>query len=92
MSLVFEWDPRKARSNLKKHRVTFAEAVSAFSSPLARIFPDEEHSAEKSREIVIGHSAACGETAAADLLRRAGDGSGSNYQCSTSNEERTARL
>jgi uncharacterized DUF497 family protein len=38
--------------------VSFAEAVSVFSNPLARIFPDEEHSAEKSREIVIGHSSA----------------------------------
>jgi uncharacterized DUF497 family protein len=58
MSLVFEWDPRKARSNQQKHGVSFAEAVSVFSNPLARIFPDEEHSAEKSREIVIGHSSA----------------------------------
>jgi uncharacterized protein len=58
MSLVFEWDPRKARSNYKKHSVSFAEAVSVFSNPMARIFPDEEHSAEESREIVIGHSAA----------------------------------
>jgi hypothetical protein len=58
MSLVFEWDPRKARSNLRKHRVTFAEAVSVFSDPLARIFPDEEHSAEELREIAVGHSSA----------------------------------
>ena len=58
MSLVFEWDARKARSNLRKHRVSFAEAVSVFSSPLARIFPDEEHSAEELREIIVGHSSA----------------------------------
>ena len=58
MSLVFEWDPRKARSNLRKRRVSFAEAVSVFSNPLARIFPDEEHSAEESREIIVGHSSA----------------------------------
>jgi len=58
MSLVFEWDPRKARSNYRKHNVSFAEAVSVFSNPVARIFPDEGHSAEEFREIVIGHSAA----------------------------------
>jgi hypothetical protein len=58
MSLVFEWDPRKARSNLRKHRVSFAEAVSVFSNPLARIFLDEEHSIAESREIVVGHSSA----------------------------------
>jgi uncharacterized DUF497 family protein len=58
MSLVFGWDPRKARSNYRKHNVRFAEPVSVFSNPLARIFPDEGHSTEELREIVIGHSAA----------------------------------
>jgi uncharacterized DUF497 family protein len=58
MSLVFEWDPRKVRSNYRKHDVGFAEAVSVFSNPLARVFPDEGHSTEEPREIVIGHSAA----------------------------------
>jgi uncharacterized protein len=58
MSLVFEWDSRKARANLRKHDVSFAEAVSVFSDPLARIFVDEEHSADEQREIIIGHSPA----------------------------------
>ena len=58
MSLVVEWEPRKARSNLRKHGVSFEEAVSVFSNPLARVFADEEHSAEESREIIIGHSSA----------------------------------
>jgi hypothetical protein len=58
MSLVFEWDLRKARSNYRKHNISFAEAVSVFSNPLARIFPDEEHSTEEFREIIVGHSVA----------------------------------
>jgi uncharacterized DUF497 family protein len=58
MSLVFEWDARKARSNLRKHRVSFSGAVSVFGNPLARIFPDKEHSAEELREIIVGHSPA----------------------------------
>jgi uncharacterized DUF497 family protein len=58
MSLVFEWDSLKARSNYRKHNISFGEAVSVFSNPLARIFPDEEHSAEELREIIIGHSVA----------------------------------
>jgi uncharacterized protein len=57
MSLVFEWDARKARANLLKHDVSFAEASLVFSDPLARIFGDEEHSADEQREIIIGHSA-----------------------------------
>jgi len=56
MSLVFEWDPRKARTNQRSHNVTFAEAVSVFADPLARIFVDEDHSIDESREIIIGHS------------------------------------
>ena len=56
MSLKFEWDPRKAASNLSKHRVSFEEALTAFADPLARIFDDEDHSAEEQREIIVGHS------------------------------------
>jgi uncharacterized DUF497 family protein len=36
----FEWDPRKATSNLRKHRVSFAEALTVFADPQARIFDD----------------------------------------------------
>jgi hypothetical protein len=57
MEMVFEWDPRKAQSNARKHGVTFTEALSVFSDPLARIFPDEAHSTDETREIVIGHPA-----------------------------------
>jgi uncharacterized DUF497 family protein len=56
MSLVCEWDLRKAKSNFRKHRVRFAEAASVFSDPRARILPDEDHSSEEPREIIIEHS------------------------------------
>jgi uncharacterized protein len=56
MSLKFEWDPRKAASNLSKHGVSFQEALKAFADPFARIFDDEDHSVEEQREIIIGHS------------------------------------
>jgi len=57
MSLKFEWDRRKAASNLSKHRVSFEEALTVFADPLARIFDDEDHSIEEQREIIVGHSA-----------------------------------
>ena len=57
MNLKFEWDRKKAASNLSKHRVSFEEALTVFSDPLARIFDDEDHSIEEQREIIIGHSA-----------------------------------
>ena len=56
MSLRFEWDPEKAAANLTKHDVSFEEALTVFSDPLARIFDDEDHSSEEEREIIIGHS------------------------------------
>ena len=40
MPPVFEWDQRKARSNVAKLGVTFVEAVSVFKDPLALIFDD----------------------------------------------------
>jgi len=52
----FEWDPRKAGSNLKKHGVSFAEALTVFSDPVARIFDDLDHSSDERREIIVGHS------------------------------------
>ena len=41
MSLKFEWDARKAVSNLSKHGVSFQEALTPFADRLARIFDDE---------------------------------------------------
>ena len=58
MPPAFGWDENEARSNLRKHRVTFIEAVSFFEDPLARIFDGPVHSAEEIREIIIGHSIA----------------------------------
>lgn len=56
MALRFEWDPKKAETNLAKHDVSFEEALTVFADPLARIFPDEEHSVGEVREIIIGRS------------------------------------
>ncbi len=57
MNLKFEWTRKKAASNLSKHGVSFEEALTVFGDPLARIFDDEDHSAEEHREIIIGRSA-----------------------------------
>jgi uncharacterized DUF497 family protein len=54
--MEFEWDKEKAPANVKKHKVTFDEASTVFSNPLARIFDDPEHSAEEHREIIAGYS------------------------------------
>ena len=54
--MKFEWNQKKAASNLSKHGVAFEEALTVFADPLARIFDDEDHSTEEQREIIIGHS------------------------------------
>ena len=56
MSLKFEWDSKKATSNLSRHGVSFGEALTVFADTLARIFDDEDHSIEEQREIIIWHS------------------------------------
>ena len=56
MSLTFEWDSQKATSNIKKDGVSFEEAKTVFSDPIAYIFDDEWHSIRERREIIIGHS------------------------------------
>lgn len=54
--LSFEWDAKKASSNAIKHGVTFDEASTVFSDPLAVIFDDDDHSRDERREIIIGYS------------------------------------
>jgi uncharacterized DUF497 family protein len=56
MATRFDWEPRKAASNLRKHGVSFEEAIGVFADPLARIFDDEGHAPGEGREIIIGHS------------------------------------
>jgi len=52
----FEWDPKKAASNLKKHDVSFEEAQSVFYDEFALQFFDEENSAEEDRFLMLGKS------------------------------------
>lgn len=50
----FDWDPKKARSNLKKHGISFRLATSVFRDPLALTIFDEDHSANEERWVSIG--------------------------------------
>lgn len=54
--MQFEWDPKKARQNIKKHGVSFDEAVTAFYDPLSATFVDPDHSVGEQRYITIGFS------------------------------------
>ena len=52
----FEWDPRKAELNLRKHNVSFTEAGTIFGDDLAITVPDPDHSDDEDRYITIGWS------------------------------------
>jgi uncharacterized DUF497 family protein len=55
----FEWNPAKARTNLRKHGISFEEAETAFADEYALILPDPDHSvAPEERLVLIGLSAA----------------------------------
>lgn len=54
MEYNFEWDPRKAKSNVNKHGVSFDQAAEVFLDALQLTIEDSEHSAEEERWITVG--------------------------------------
>jgi uncharacterized protein len=54
--MEFEWDPRKAENNLRKHGISFTEAGTIFGDELAITVPDPDHSDDEDRYITIGRS------------------------------------
>jgi uncharacterized DUF497 family protein len=51
-----EWGPRKAQSNLRKHKVSFEEASTALSDPMAATGVDPDHSVTEDRFVTFGVS------------------------------------
>ena len=54
--MKFEWDPEKARSNLRKHGVPFEEAATALKDPMAATGCDPDHSVGEERFVTFGVS------------------------------------
>jgi len=54
--MEFEWDREKAKRNLRKHKVSFDEAMTIFYEPLSATFDDPNHSTDEERLITIGYS------------------------------------
>ena len=52
--LKFEWDPKKDKSNAKKHGVSFEEAQTTFYDDQALVFDDPDHTDEEGRFILLG--------------------------------------
>ena len=55
-ALRFEWDPKKAASNLRKHKVSFDDAQTVFSDERALLINDPDHSEEEDRFVLLGLS------------------------------------
>jgi hypothetical protein len=88
--MKIEWDPRKAKSNLKKHGVSFEEAATALSDPMAATGADPDHSvveeryvtfgvSQKGRLLVVSHTEK-GETIRIISARRASKGEREIYE------------
>ena len=54
--MQFEWDPAKSQRNLRKHGISFDEAVTVFYDPLSATFDDPHHSETEHRFITVGSS------------------------------------
>lgn len=52
----FEWDPKKAQANLRKHGVSFDDARSVFSDEGALLIDDPDHSEDEARFVLLGLS------------------------------------
>ena len=53
LKMNYEWDSRKAGSNLKKHGIDFADAVGVLEDPMA-LTVEEQHDGNEERFVTIG--------------------------------------
>lgn len=52
----FEWDPKKAVANRRKHGISFEEASSALRDPFSATAHDPDHSEDEERFVTFGVS------------------------------------
>jgi uncharacterized DUF497 family protein len=54
--ILFQWDEKKNKANIQKHKISFEEAKTVFFDENARVIPDPEHSLNEERHIILGYS------------------------------------
>ncbi len=52
--MKFEWDKKKAKTNLHKHKVSFEESATVFADKLALTFSDPDHLINEHRFLTFG--------------------------------------
>ena len=71
--LRFAWDPRKAATNLRKHRVSFEEAETAFLDEHALLTEDPDVAREEERFLLLGMSGTLRLLVVCHCVREGGD-------------------
>lgn len=71
--LRFEWDPKKAAENRRKHGISFEEAESIFADEFAILLDDPDHSLEEERFLLLGLSAKLRTLVVSHCYRKADD-------------------
>jgi uncharacterized DUF497 family protein len=56
VTVGFEWNEAKAKTNIEKHGVSFDEAVTVFGDPFSITIPDPDHSCDEERFVSVGSS------------------------------------
>jgi uncharacterized DUF497 family protein len=69
----FEWDPVKARTNQKKHGISFEQAAAVFRDPKALSIFDEDHSDDENRWLTLGMSGPGAVVVVVHTFREIGD-------------------
>jgi len=54
--LIFEWDEKKNKINISKHKVSFSEAATVYKDIFSLTYFDPDHSEDEFRFIQIGIS------------------------------------
>ena len=54
--LEFEWDEKKNKININKHRISFDEAKTVFYDEEALVIDDPDHSEDEERFLILGES------------------------------------
>lgn len=68
----FQWNPRKATANLRKHGVSFEDAQSVFTDERARLIDDPDHSSDEERYLLLGIGSSLRLLVVAHCYREAG--------------------
>ena len=55
-AISFDWDENKNQINIRKHGLSFEEALTVFYDDYAIVFDDPDHSISENRFLIIGTS------------------------------------